>query len=72
LHALPDGILRAKGLVRFTEAPTEVQLFQYVDRYDSLHAVPLKEAPTLEAPLLILIGPAASSAGVAEQVAALN
>ena len=56
LAALPDAVLRAKGLVRFDGAPRRVQLVQAVGRRWSISPAPAQAAT--DASTLVIIGPA--------------
>jgi G3E family GTPase len=55
LAALPDEVIRAKGLVRLAESPGEYHVFQKVER--SVQLLPIGTNSRLERPVAILIGP---------------
>jgi G3E family GTPase len=56
LGTLPSSVFRAKGFVRFTEAPEQVHTFQQVRDQAELLVLPLEEAPVV-ATGLVFIGP---------------
>jgi G3E family GTPase len=56
LGTLPSSVFRAKGFVRFTEAPEQVHTFQQVRDQAELLLLPLEEAPAI-ATGLVFIGP---------------
>ncbi|MGH8046132.1 MAG: CobW family GTP-binding protein [Chthoniobacterales bacterium] len=55
LDALPDEVIRAKGLVRLAESPGEFHVFQKVDR--SVQLLPIGTNSRLGQPVAVLIGP---------------
>jgi len=68
LRALPKGILRAKGVVRFRHEPSVSHLFQYVDEYETLTTTPLADGASVQEPLMILIGPGSDAPEVAAEL----
>jgi G3E family GTPase len=56
LDALPDAVLRAKGLVRFDESPQDVRLVQAVGRRWSISPAPPQASVAESA--LVIVGPA--------------
>jgi len=57
LKNLPDEVIRAKGLVRFTEKPDELFVFQKVDRFEEPQFFPVGANPRVKTPLALFIGP---------------
>ncbi|MFZ4683062.1 MAG: CobW family GTP-binding protein [Terrimicrobiaceae bacterium] len=57
LKTLPDEVIRAKGIVRFTDAPDELFVFQKVDRFDEPQFFPVGKSPRVSTPLALFIGP---------------
>jgi len=57
LKGLPDEVIRAKGLVRFDDAPEEFFVFQKADRFDEPQFFPVGQTPRVATPLVLFIGP---------------
>jgi G3E family GTPase len=57
LNALPKEVLRAKGLVVFSEDPGEFQIFQKVGHDGSVHFFPIGHHPLIQEPVALFIGP---------------
>lgn len=57
LQGLPDEVIRAKGLVSFTEEPGEFFVFQKVDRFEEPQYFPVGKEPRVRIPLALFIGP---------------
>jgi G3E family GTPase len=71
LKELPDTVIRAKGLVCFTEQPEEFFVFQKVDRFDEPQFFPIGKTPTQNKPLALFIGPELPEAQLRQAIAAL-
>ncbi len=69
LAALPDEVIRAKGLVRLTESPGEYHVFQKVER--SVQLLPIGANSRLNHSVSVLIGPHIPEEGVRASVAEL-
>ncbi len=72
LKQLPDEVIRAKGLVRFSESPEEYFIFQKVDRFDEPQYFPVGRAPKVNTPLVLFIGPNLPEETLREAVASLR
>lgn len=70
LGTLPSSVFRAKGFVRFTEAPEQVHTFQQVRDQAELLLLPLEEAPAV-ATGLVFIGPQLDEAHIRSLAASL-
>jgi G3E family GTPase len=57
LNALPEEVLRAKGLVVFREDPGEFQIFQKVGHDGPVHFFPIGQHPLIKEPVALFIGP---------------
>jgi G3E family GTPase len=57
LRQLPDEVIRAMGLVRFAEIPTEFFVFQKVEGFDEPQFFPVGQSPKLCTPVALFIGP---------------
>jgi G3E family GTPase len=55
LTALPDEVIRAKGLVRLAESPDEYHVFQKVER--NVQLLPIGRTSRIEHPVAVFIGP---------------
>jgi G3E family GTPase len=55
LRALPNEVIRAKGVVRFHHMPGEFYVFQKLE--DDVQFFPVGPAPRLSTPLVLFIGP---------------
>jgi len=64
LARLPAGVLRAKGLVRFADAPSEFLVFQKVDHFDAPQFFPVGPSPQIRKPLALFIGPTLDQAEI--------
>jgi G3E family GTPase len=71
LSALPTSVFRAKGFVRFTDAPAQVHTFQQVRDQAELLVLPLDDAPAV-ATGLVFIGPQLDEARIHELARGLN
>ena len=71
LKGLPDEVIRAKGLVRFYDAPEEFFVFQKVDRFDEPQFFPVGQKPRVASPLALFIGPHLPEAALREAVQGL-
>jgi G3E family GTPase len=56
LLALPREILRAKGLVRFEDAPGELNIFQKIGQFDEVQMALLEGEPVTDQTLAVFIG----------------
>jgi G3E family GTPase len=65
LGALPVSVFRAKGFVRFADAPAQVHTFQQVREQAELLVLPLDDAPAV-ATGLVFIGPQLDEARIRE------
>jgi G3E family GTPase len=65
LGALPTSVFRAKGFIRFTDAPAQVHTFQQVRDQAELLVLPLDDAPDV-ATGLVFIGPQLDEARIRE------
>ncbi len=72
LKGLPDEVIRAKGLVRFDDAPEEFFVFQKVDGFDEPQFFPVGKTPRVATPLALFIGPRLPEKNLREAVAALE
>ena len=72
LKTLPDEVIRAKGVVRFAEAPDEFFVFQKVDRFDEPQFFPVGKSPRVTTPLALFIGPHLPGDVLRDAVAALK
>jgi len=64
LRALPDGVVRAKGLVRFEGDASRLHVFQRTDQAESVHFIPLEGEARVKEPLALFIGPSLSRAEI--------
>lgn len=71
LDALPEEVLRAKGLVVLREEPGEFQIFQKVGRDGAVHFFPIGRHPLLREPTALFIGPRLPTEALRESIAAL-
>ena len=72
LKDLPDTVIRAKGLVCFTDQPEEFFIFQKVDRFDEPQFFPIGKTPKQNQPLALFIGPELPEAKIRDAIATLN
>lgn len=72
LKNLPDEVIRAKGLVRFSDTPDEYFIFQKVDRFDDPQFFPVGKSPKVRSPLALFIGPELPEEKLREAVASLR
>lgn len=56
LHSLNEEVIRAKGIVRLTEAPNEYHVFQRTDR-GHVQLLPIGATSSISDPVAIFIGP---------------
>jgi len=56
LRGMPEEILRAKGLVRFTGEPEALHIFQKIGKFDAVQMAPLEGNPVIDQPLAVFIG----------------
>jgi G3E family GTPase len=71
LSALPEEVLRAKGLVVLREEPGEFQIFQKVGHDGAVQFFPIGQHPTLRDPVALFIGPHLPVEDIVARVAAL-
>ncbi|CAN5616751.1 GTP-binding protein [soil metagenome] len=64
LRNLPDEVIRAKGIVRFSDTPKDIFIFQKVDRFDAPQFFPAGESPRINTPLVLFIGPSLPAEGL--------
>ena len=72
LKTLPDEVIRAKGVVRFADAPDEFFVFQKVDRFDEPQFFPVGSSPRVTTPLALFIGPLLPEDALRDAMAALK
>ncbi len=71
LRGLPETVIRAKGVVRFDDSPSEFHVFQKVDRFDGAQFFPIGTTSRLPDPVAVFIGPDLPEQEIREGVAAL-
>lgn len=69
LRELPKEVIRAKGLVRFTEFPGEFYVFQKTD--EDVQFFPIGPSPRVNTPLALFIGPQLPEGEIREKIAKL-
>jgi len=69
LKSLPNEVIRAKGLVRFEDDPSQFFVFQKVDR--DVQFFPVGSAPRLSVPLALFVGPRLDLAELQQRVLSL-
>lgn len=57
LAALPEEVIRAKGLVRLAESPGEFHVFQKIDGVEAAQLLPIGPTSRVGRPVAVLIGP---------------
>jgi G3E family GTPase len=57
LAALPEEVIRAKGLVRLAESPGEFHIFQKIDGVEAAQFLPIGPTSRVGRPVAVLIGP---------------
>jgi G3E family GTPase len=72
LSALPEEVLRAKGLVVLREEPGEFQIFQKVGHDGPVHFFPIGQHPVLRDPTALFIGPRLPVETLRESIATLG
>jgi len=72
LKNLPEEVIRAKGIVRFMDAPQEYFIFQKVDRFDTPQFFPAGATPRVSTPLVLFIGPSLPEESLRSDLAALR
>lgn len=72
LTSLPDEVIRAKGIVRFADAPKEFFIFQKVDRFDTPQFFPAGDSPRVSTPLVLFIGPSLPEADLRASIQTLQ
>lgn len=70
LKALPEEVIRAKGLVRFAEEPETFFVFQKIGT--DVQFFPVGPSPRLSTPLALFIGPCLDHTALAARFAGLN
>lgn len=65
LRALPDGVMRVKGVVRLADTPGDVHVFQKVEQSDAVQFFPIGKENRLGGSLAVLIGAKISTEAVA-------
>lgn len=70
LRALPDEVLRAKGLVRFRAQADEYYVFQRIEQ--DVQFFPVGQNPRLKTPLVLFIGPTLDVSDLEERIASLR
>ncbi len=71
LDALPETVIRAKGVVRLDDSPEDYHVFQKVDRFDGAQLLPIGKTSRLAEPLAVFIGPEIPEDTIRAGVAAL-